>query len=148
MTTRSENDWNERNRSVIEQFRTNKGNVGDSFPVRPLLLLSTTGAKSGQLRTNPLVYLLVEDWPDGDRWIIIASKGGAPGHPDWYFNLVANPTVTVEVGPDTYQADATVVTGEERDTLFARVVLEHSFFADYERQTARKIPVVALTRKS
>ena len=91
MTTR--NDMHDRNRRNIEEFRASGGRVGGNFEGAPLLLLTTTGAKSGQQRVNPLMYL-----PDGERWIVFASKGGAPSHPDWFRNLSANPTVTVEVG--------------------------------------------------
>src|SRR5437764_13135299 len=97
------------NENLIKEFRANKGKVGGMFEGRPVLLLTTTGAKSGRRFTSPLVYL-----PDGERLLIFASKGGAPSSPDWYHNLVANPTVTVEVGSDTYEATAREVTGEER----------------------------------
>ncbi len=136
------NDRNERNRLLIEEFRSNEGKVSGGFAERPLLLLSTTGAKTRQQRTNPLMYL-----PDGDRWLVFASKGGAPTSPDWFHNLVANPTVTVEVGTEAFEADATVVTGEERDRLYAQQTQLYPMFAEYEQRTTRKIPVVALTRK-
>src|SRR5690348_12819957 len=106
------NDWN---RETIEAFRANKGQVGGMWEGRPLLLLTTTGAKSGQRRTNPMMYLR-----EGDRLFVFASKGGAPSHPDWYRNLLAHPRVTVEVGDQTYQASAKPVTGEERDQIYAR----------------------------
>lgn len=107
-----------------------------------MLLLSTKGAKTGQHRTNPLMYL-----PDGDRWVVFASRGGAPTSPDWYHNLVANPDVTVEVGTETLKADAEVVGGHERDRLYARQAELYPQFGEYERRTTRKIPVVALTRR-
>ena len=131
-------NWTDRNRQVIEEFRSNGGNA----PRGPLLLLSTTGAKTGQLRTNPVMYL-----QDGDRWIVFASKGGAPANPDWFHNLLANPTVTLEVGLETFEADATVTTGDERDRLYALQAERHPNFAEYQQRTARKIPVVAFTRK-
>lgn len=135
----SSDERNERNRAVIEQFRKNHGNADG----RPLLLLSTTGARTGRKRVNPLMYL-----QDGDRWVVFSSKGGAPTHPDWYRNLVANPTVTVELGAETFEAVATVLTGEERDRVYARQAQLYPMFADYEQRAApRKIPVVALTRK-
>ena len=133
---------NDRNRSVIEEFRANRGEAGGVFSGRPLLLLTTYGRKTGQAYTNPLMHL-----PDGDRWIVFASKGGAPKSPDWYRNLVANPIVTLEVGAETFEAEATVVTGEERDLLYARQAQLFPVFADYETKTTRKIPVIALSRK-
>jgi deazaflavin-dependent oxidoreductase (nitroreductase family) len=136
-------NWNERNPGVIEEFRKNRDSGGGNPPARPLLLLTTTGARSGLQRINPLMYL-----KDGDRWVIFASKGGAPAHPDWYHNLVANPTVTLEVGVETFEADATVAAGEERDTLYARQAQQFPMFGDYEKKAAgRQIPVVVLTRR-
>jgi deazaflavin-dependent oxidoreductase (nitroreductase family) len=129
-------EWNERNARVIAEFRASRGATD-----RPLLLLTTTGARTGRRRTTPLVYLA-----DGDRLLIFGSKGGSPSHPDWYHNLVANPGVTVEVGPETYEAQATVLRGEERDRLYARQVAAMPHFGDYQRKTRRTIPVVALTR--
>lgn len=134
------NDWN---RGIIEEFRANAGKVGGMWEGRRLLLLTTTGAKSGQRRTNPLAYL-----PDGDRLLIFGSKAGMPTHPDWYHNLVANPDVTVEVGPETYEATASVLTGEERDRLYAKQAQASPAFADYQAKTTRVIPVIALTRKA
>jgi len=130
-----------RDRGVIEEFRANRGKVGGPFEGRPVLLLTVTGAKSGRRITKPLVYL-----PDGQRLLVFGSKGGAPSHPAWYHNLVANPRVTVEVGPETYEARATVLTGEERDRHFARQVEAMPNFGDYQRKTTRLIPVIALER--
>ncbi|HEX6776689.1 MAG TPA: nitroreductase family deazaflavin-dependent oxidoreductase, partial [Ktedonobacterales bacterium] len=110
---------------------------------RPLLLLTTTGAKSGQRYTNPTMYLA-----DGNRLLVFASKGGAPTHPDWYHNLVANPDVTVEVGPETYEATAAVLTGEERDRWYAKQSELYPQFGEYQKKTPRTIPVIALTRKA
>src|SRR5690348_14317356 len=104
-------DWNNQ---IITEFRANEGKVGGPFKGAPLLLLTTTGAKSGQPRTSPLMYL-----PDGERMLIFASKGGAPTNPDWYHNLMAHPQATVEVGTETFNVTATPVTGEERDRLYA-----------------------------
>ncbi len=133
------NDWN---RKIIEEFHANKGKVGGPFEGAPLLLLTTTGAKSGQQRTTPLVYM-----PDGDRMIIFASKAGAPTNPDWYHNLVAHPQVTVEVGTETLNVTAVVITGEERDRLYAKQAAINPGFAEYETKTTRKIPVIALERQ-
>src|SRR5687768_2200264 len=103
---------NDRNKAIIEEFRANQGKVGGYFAGKTLLLLHTTGAKSGQERVNPVAYI-----KDGDRYVVIASKGGAPTNPDWYYNLVANPTVSVEVGTDQFQAHAEVVPEPERTRL-------------------------------
>ena len=143
MTT-TRNNWNHQ---VIEEFRTHAGKVGGPFEGRPMLLLTTTGAKSGQRHTTPLVYL-----PDGDRRLIFATKGGAPTNPDWYYNLVAHPQVTVEVGngnggTETYEATATVITGQERDQLYAKQVQANPAFGDYQTKTSRVIPVIALERR-
>ena len=136
MTT--QNDWN---RGVIEEFRNNGGKVGGGFEGAPLLLLHTVGAKSGQPRVNPVMYL-----PDGDRWIVFASKAGAPTSPDWYHNLVANPEVSIEVGTDTIPVTATFAQGDERGQLYSRQAALYPQFAEYERSTTRRIPVVTLTR--
>jgi deazaflavin-dependent oxidoreductase (nitroreductase family) len=130
------NDWN---RQTIEEFRANGGKVGGMWEGRPLLLLTTTGAKSGQRRTRPVMYLR-----DGDRLLVFASKGGAPTNPDWYHNLIAHPEVTVEVGTENYEATATPLTGEERDRLFAKQAGLYPQFGAYQARTTRKIPVVAL----
>src|SRR6185437_1228950 len=134
----SPNDFNQ---SLIEEFRANDGKVTGVFAGRPLLLLTTTGAKSGRPRVSPLVYTT-----DGDRIVIIASKGGAPTNPDWYHNLVANPTVTVELPGDTFQARATVVEGEERQRLYDAQAALMPGFAEYQEKTTRQIPVVVLER--
>ncbi|GAA3398077.1 nitroreductase family deazaflavin-dependent oxidoreductase [Cryptosporangium minutisporangium] len=126
------------NQQLIAQFRESRGAaMGD----RPLLLLTTVGARSGLHRTTPMMYI-----PDGDRLLVVPSNVGAPRHPDWYHNLVANPRVTVEVGSETYEADAVVTAGAERDALFARIVEKYPFFADHQVKTPRVIPVVALVR--
>jgi len=133
------NDWN---RKMIEEFRVNGGKVGGMWEGRPLLLLTTTGARSGQRHTTPTMYLR-----DSDRLLIFATKGGAPSHPDWYHNLAAHPQVTVEVGKETYEATATVLKGEERDRLYARQAELYPQFGDYQKRTTRKIPVIALERR-
>ena len=135
------NDRNARNRKVIEEFRANAGKVEGRSAGFPLLLLTTTGAKSGRQRINPVAYL-----PEGQRLVIFATKGGAPTSPDWYHNLVAHPTVTVEAGSETYQARAVVATGEERDQLYARQAALYPMFAEYQKRTTRKIPVIILER--
>ncbi|MEA2334421.1 MAG: hypothetical protein QOG40_911 [Solirubrobacteraceae bacterium] len=131
------------NRAIIEEFRANDGKVGGPFEGAPVLLLTATGAKSGQRRTTPVVYL-----PDGDRLVIFASKGGAPTNPGWYHNLRANPSATVEVGTDTVDVDAVVTEGDERDRLFRKQAALYPQFADYEKKTTRQIPVIALQPKS
>ena len=133
---------NEHNRTVIEEFRSNGGHVGGPVEGRALLLLTTIGAKSGQKRTNPLMYHM-----DGDRWVVFASKGGSPAHPDWFHNVEANPSVTVEVGTETFEAQIEVFLGEERNRLYAQQVELYPQFSDYEQKTTREIPAVVLTRK-
>ena len=132
------NDWNQ---GIIEEFRRNGGKVGGNFAKSPMLLLTTTGAKTGKKRVNPLVYL-----PDGDDWVIFASKGGAPTNPDWYHNLIAHPDATVEVGADKVEVRATVTTGAERARLFTRQASVFPAFASYEKKTTRTIPVIRLSR--
>ena len=134
----SPKDWN---KTVIEEFRANDGKVGGMFEGRTLLLLHTSGAKSQQPRINPVAYVR-----DGDRLVIIASKGGAPTNPDWYYNLIAQPLVTVEVGTEQFQVRATVAAEPERTRLYQQMVSMMPGFAEYEQKTTRKIPVVILTR--
>lgn len=136
-------DFNAWNKTIIDEFRGNAGKVGGTFAGATVLLLHTTGAKSGAERTNPLVYL-----PDGDRWVVIASKGGAPKNPDWYHNIVAQKDMTIEVGTESVDVEAEEVTGPERDALYARQVARFASFGDYEKATARKIPVIRLTRRN
>lgn len=133
------NDWN---RQIIEEFRANGGKVGGQFEGVTLLLLTTTGAKSGQKRINPLTYLL-----DSERLFIFAAKGGSPTNPDWYHNLVAHPQVTIELGTEQFEATAVLVEGEERDQIYAKEVQHHPGAADYEKTTTRKIPVVELVHR-
>ncbi|WP_063038946.1 nitroreductase family deazaflavin-dependent oxidoreductase [Nocardia pseudovaccinii] len=131
------NDWNQ---NIIAEFRANAGKVGGPFEGKDLLLLTTTGAKTGLPRTNPAAYIR-----DGNRLVIIASKAGAPDNPDWYHNLRANPKVTLEIGTETIEATATPITGgPERDRLYAAMVAVMPGFAEYETKTDRVIPVVAL----
>lgn len=132
------NDWNSK---IIEEFRSNEGKVGGPFEGAPVLLLTTTGAKSGKRHTTPMMYL-----SEDGRFYVFASKAGAPTNPDWYHNLVANPTVTVEIGADSYEATAAPLAGEERDRIFAEQAQRYPGFAEYEAKTTRVIPVVELVR--
>jgi deazaflavin-dependent oxidoreductase (nitroreductase family) len=134
---------NDFNRTVIEEFRANDGKVGGPFEGAPVLLLTATGAKTGERRTTPVMYL-----PDGERMVIFASFGGAPTNPAWYHNLVANPSASVEVGPETVEVDAVETSGEERDRLFRRQAELYPQFAEYEQKTTRQIPVIALVPKA
>ncbi|HVA73174.1 MAG TPA: nitroreductase family deazaflavin-dependent oxidoreductase [Acidimicrobiales bacterium] len=132
------NDWNQK---IIEEFRSNAGRVGGQFEGAPVLLLHTTGAKSGAERVNPMMYLDL----DGRRFVF-ASKAGAPTSPDWYHNLVANPAVRVEAGSEEYGATAMPVTGDERDRVYAEQARRYRGFAEYQEKTDRVIPVVELVR--
>jgi deazaflavin-dependent oxidoreductase (nitroreductase family) len=135
-------DWNGWNREVMAEFRANDGKVGDQFEGATMAIITTTGAKTRELRENPLVRL-----DEGGRTYVIASKGGAPDNPDWYHNLVANPEVKVELGTDTFQARAEVVEDDaERDRLYAEQVKRFPSFAEYEKRTTRRIPVIELVR--
>jgi deazaflavin-dependent oxidoreductase (nitroreductase family) len=131
-------DWN---RKVIEEFRANEGKVGGVYEDMDLLLLHTTGAKSGLERVNPVACM-----KDGDRLVIIASKGGADTHPDWYHNLLANPQVEVELGTERFRAKAHPAEEPERSKLYEKMAARYHFFAEYQRKTDRTIPVVVLTR--
>ncbi len=131
---------NERNRNIVDEFRMNSGKVGGHFEGKTLLLLHTKGAKSGQERINPVAYVR-----DGARFVVIASKGGAPTNPDWYYNLLANPLVTVEVGRERFQVHATVAEEPERTRLYNKMVDMMPGFDDYRRKTTRQIPVFVLT---
>jgi deazaflavin-dependent oxidoreductase (nitroreductase family) len=130
-------NWND---AVIEEFRANAGKVR-VFARQPLLLLTHTGAKTGAKRTNPVAY-----FRDGDRYVIVASKGGAPTNPDWYHNLLANPEATIEVGTDTFAVRAEPASTEERERLWRMITSKNPAFAEYERKTSRTIPVVILER--
>ena len=132
------NDWNA---SIIAEFRANAGKVAGQFENVPLLLLHTTGAKSGQERINPLAYRV-----DGDTFVIFASKAGAPTNPDWFHNVVANADASVEVGTDTIAVRAKVAAGDERERLWSAQKTDMPGFADYEAKTTRQIPVVVLER--
>ena len=134
-----EHNLQEYNRQVIEEFREkrSKGQVED----RPRLLLTTIGARSGQPRTTPMMYIR-----DGDRLLVVASNAGAQRHPDWYRNLVAHPEVTVEVRAEIYEAMARVIEGAELQQVWARIVGQYPFFADHQAKITRQIPVIALER--
>lgn len=134
-------DMREFNEKLIEEFRANDGKVSGPFADAPLILVTHTGAKTGTKRTSPLVFTR-----DGDRIVLIASKGGAPTHPHWYLNMTANPQVTVELPGETFEARVTEVTGEERDRLYAAQAAQMPNFDDYAKATDRKIPVLVLDR--
>jgi deazaflavin-dependent oxidoreductase (nitroreductase family) len=129
-------DWN---RQVIDEFRANQGRVGGNFAGAPMILIHHRGAKSGTERVNPLMYQRV----DGG-YAIFASKGGAPTNPDWYYNVVANPETTVEVGTETIPVRARVARGEERERIWEKQKRDYPGFADYEKTANREIPVVIL----
>lgn len=129
------------NRNVIEEFRANDGKVSGMFANEPLLLLTTTGARTGETRTNPLVHTL-----DGDRVVIIASFGGAPKHPAWFLNIRANPEVTIELSGETFTANALIPEGEERRRIYDQHAAEMPRFAEYQAMTTREIPVVVIPR--
>jgi deazaflavin-dependent oxidoreductase (nitroreductase family) len=135
-------EMNDYNRRLIEEFRANGGKVGGMWEGTPLLLLTTTGAKSGQRRTTPMGYM-----PDGDHLIVFAAKGGEPPNPDWYHNLVAHPHVTVEVGTETFDAIAVVTEDAERDRLWTKGVALYPSLAEHQAKTTRQIPVIALSRQ-
>ena len=130
------NDWNAK---IIEEFRANGGEVGGNFAGAPLLLLHTTGAKTGRERINPMMYRKV----DGG-YAVFASKAGAPSNPDWYHNLVANPKVIAEIGTETIPLTARTAGDAEREPIWVAHKAEYPGFQEYESRTTRKIPVVIL----
>jgi deazaflavin-dependent oxidoreductase (nitroreductase family) len=132
------NDWNTK---IIEEFRSHDGQVGGDFTGAPMLLLTTTGAKTGAKRVNPLMYLNLDD-----HLYVFASKAGADTSPDWFHNLVAHPEVTVELGGDTFNALATPLERAERDRVYAVQAARLPNFAGYEEKTTRVIPVVEIVR--
>jgi deazaflavin-dependent oxidoreductase (nitroreductase family) len=133
-------EWNQ---AIVEEFRANGGEVGGRFTGRNLLLLHTIGKKSGEERINPVAYV-----HDGDRYVIIASKGGAPTHPDWYYNLIDHPDVTIEVGTETLQVQAAETQEPERSRLYEKMVEMMPSFGEYRQKTTRIIPVFVLTKVS
>jgi deazaflavin-dependent oxidoreductase (nitroreductase family) len=134
----NQNNWNQ---AIIDEFRANSGQVGGPFAGKTLLLLHTTGAKSSQERINPVAYVT-----DGDQFVIIASKGGAPNNPDWYYNILSHPLVEVEVGTEQFKARAAVAPEPERSRLYSKMVDMMPGFAEYQQKTTRVIPVITLTR--
>jgi deazaflavin-dependent oxidoreductase (nitroreductase family) len=126
---------------VAREFRANEGKVGGNFEGAPVLLRTTTGRKSGRSHTNPMMFL-----PAGDDVVVFASKGGSDTDPDWYLNLVNEPTVTVEIGTQKYQAMASTIDRAEQDELYAEQAALYPGFAEYEAKTTRLIPVVRLVR--
>jgi deazaflavin-dependent oxidoreductase (nitroreductase family) len=136
-------ELNDANLYVIEEFRANEGKVGGFLKGAPVLLLTTTGAKSGKYYTTPLMYSL-----EGDSLVVFAANAGAPTNPDWYYNLKANPKAIVEVGTETFDVTANILTGEERDQLYAKQATIFPNFAQFEAMTTRKIPVIALKRQA
>jgi deazaflavin-dependent oxidoreductase (nitroreductase family) len=135
-------DPNDFNTGIIKEFRANAGKVGGPFEGAPLLLLTTTGAKTGQPRTSPVMYL-----PEGGRMVVFASKAGAPTNPAWYHNLVANGAATVEVGTERFPVRATVASGEQRDRLYRKQSELYPGFAEYQDKTTRVIPVIILEKE-
>ena len=131
-------DWNTK---IIEEFRANAGQVGGQFAGAPLLLLHTTGAKSGQERISPMMYR-----QSGVDWAVFASKSGADTNPDWYHNLLAHPQARIEVGTQTIEVRARVAKDAERDDIWTAQKSDYPGFAEYERKTARQIPVIILER--
>ncbi|MDQ2714456.1 MAG: nitroreductase family deazaflavin-dependent oxidoreductase [Chloroflexota bacterium] len=141
MPTSPNNAWNQK---VIEEFRANGGKVSGmtAGASLPMVLLTTTGAKSGQQRVSPLVCQ-----QDSDRLFICAANGGMPTNPDWYHNIIAHPEVTVELGNQKFQAKAIVITGKERDEIYTKQARHMANFAEYQQQTTRVIPVVELVHQ-
>ena len=129
-------DWNDK---IIEEFRSNGGRVGGNFEGAPLLLLHSTGAKSGRERVSPMMYRKV-----GDAWAVFASKAGADSNPDWYYNLLANPRARIEVGTQTFDVTARTTSDEEREPIWSAQKADYTGFAGYEQKTTRQIPVVIL----
>ena len=135
------NERQEFNKKIVEEFRANGGKVGGMFAGAPMILIEMKGAKSGQVRTIPLVYS-----KDGDRYVIIASMAGAPNNPDWYHNLKAHPNVTVEIGAEKFKVKASLAAGAERERLFNQQAALLPVFNDYRKKTTRQIPVFVLER--
>ena len=142
VSTKKPAEWQQQNAPVIAEYRATGGTVTGRFAGRPLLLLTTIGAKSGRPHVTPLNYSV-----DGERLVVIASKGGSPTHPDWYRNLVAHPEVTIELDGETFRARATTAREPERTRLFDQQAAQMPFFDGYrQRVTAREIPVVVFER--
>ncbi|WP_261565270.1 nitroreductase family deazaflavin-dependent oxidoreductase [Frankia gtarii] len=133
-------DTDDFNARIIADFRATQGHPGGPFAGTPILLLHTTGARSGNPRINPVVYA-----EDGDRYLVFASYAGAPRDPAWYHNLKAYPEAKIEIDTRTLAVRVDEVTGAERDTIYARHAANYPAFAEYEVKAGRKIPVIALT---
>lgn len=129
------------NVDVIEEFRNSAGKVGGYFGGMDLLLLTSKGAKSGKPITKPLAYST-----EGDDYVVVASKGGAPTNPDWYYNLKSNPEVTVEVGSEKFSGTAKEAKGKDRERLFDQHAQKYSVFNDYKAKTSRQLPVFVISR--
>ena len=138
----SDDQWLEFNEAIIEEFRANGGKCGGRFEGNPMILMTTTGARSGRRTATPITYTT-----DGEDLVVIASKAGSDSHPAWYHNLVANPDVTVEVGSETFEARAVPAEEPERTRLFDQQVAQMPRFGGYQEKTDRVIPVVVITRK-
>jgi deazaflavin-dependent oxidoreductase (nitroreductase family) len=124
----------------VDRYRATDGREGHDWRGTVTLLLTTTGRRSGEKRTTPLIYQ-----PDGDRYVIVASRGGAPAHPGWYHNLAADPDVEVQVKGDRFSARASTAEGEEREQLWKLMTAAWPSYDDYQKRTGREIPVVVLT---
>ena len=133
----------EYNQKIIDEFRANDGKVGGPFEGMQMILLTTTGAKSGEKTTTPLVYS-----PDGKNMVVIASMGGAPKNPAWYHNIKAHKDVTIDIGNGEFAAEAIEALGDTRDALYAAQAAKYPAFAEYEKKTTRKIPVIVLSAKA
>ncbi len=131
------------NKKIVEEFRSSQGKVGGVFAGMDLLLVTTKGAKTGKEIVIPVAYT-----KDADRFVIVASKGGAPTNPGWYYNLLAHPEVTVEVGNEKFHARATNITGDERERLFNQHAQKYPTFNEYKAKTTRVLPVFLLERVS
>ena len=142
MVVLSSEQWIQINRNIIDEFRANGGQCGGALEGNPMLLLTTTGARSGLERTTPLTY-----HADGDDFIVMASAGGSPVHPAWYLNLVANEDVIIEHGSERFAAQAKTETGAERAEVFDRMVAALPRFADYQAGVEREVPVVRIHRR-
>jgi deazaflavin-dependent oxidoreductase (nitroreductase family) len=134
---------NEFNRKLIEEFRATRGTPDGPYAKRPILLLTTIGAKSAQQRTTPMMYVR-----EGDRLFVIASNAGAVKHPDWYRNLMAHPSVTVEMGTETFTAQAVTLEGADRQQLWEKITQQFAFFSEHQAKIERQIPIVEIKRDS
>ena len=135
-------DWTDFDKKTIAEFRSNHGNVGGPFKGAPILIMHTKGARTGRSHVKPVMYLR-----DGERYVVFASKGGAPHNPDWYHNLKAHPDIQIEVGDDTIDVRAEEMLGTEHDRLYKIQSTRYPQFADYQRKTKRIIPVVVFTER-